>query len=282
MNKKKQFLLAVTLAASVLLTAPQVARAAIVSFQQGTAGYTGTEDTMLASWSGAESLSFGGRENWDVGSFSTTSTARSNALLRYDLTSLATMFPGGYTVNSATLRLTTSNVAFNSSASGTVQAILLDNANAGWVEGISPGAVEEGASIWHRRIAGAGGAPGGAGNVPWIGGSGAVGSDVGTVLGSAAMVTTLNTVIDIDLGASLSFIDTWASGGTNGGFYLRAEDLSAGAGGRQSFFSSEDPTIASRPELILDVTAIPEPSSFVLLLGALGLSAGIRRRQQGK
>ncbi len=279
MSSKRQFLVAATIAASVLLIAPRVASAALVSFQQGVSGYAGTDDTMLASWAGAPSLSFGGRPNFDVGSFSTSSTARSNGLVRFDLTSLATMFPGGYTVNSATLRLTTSNVAFNSSASGNVQAILLDNANAGWVEGTSVGGAEASVSVWHRRLTGTDTTNNGPGSETWTGGSGAAGSDGGTVLGSAAMVTTLNTAIDIDLGASLSFIDTWASGGTNGGFYLRAEDLSASAGGRQSFFSSEDPTVGGRPELILDVTAIPEPSSFVLLLGALGMFAGLRCRK---
>jgi len=260
MNSKNQLLVAAAFAASVLLTAPQIASAVPVSFQDGIDGYAGTDDTMLASWPGAESLSFGGRENWDVGSFSTTSIARGNALLRYDLSSLATDYPDGFVVNSATLRLTTSDAAFNSSALGTVQAILLDNANADWVEGTSSGTLEEGASIWHRRIAGAGGAPGGAGNVIWSGGSGAVGSDGGTVLGSASMVNTLDTAINIDLtGGSLSFINTWASGGTNAGFYLRADDLSASAGGRQSFYSSETPTASNRPELILDVTALTAP-----------------------
>jgi len=260
MNSKNQLLVAAALAASVLLTAPRVSLAVPVSFQEGIGGYAGTDDTMLASWPGAESLSFGGRENWDVGSFSTSSIARSNALLRYDLSSLATDYPDGFVVNSATLRLTTSDVAFNADALGTVQVRLFDDLNAGWVEGTSAGALEEGASIWHRRIAGAGGDPGGAGNVPWIGGSGAVGSDGANLLGSASMVNTLDTAIDIDLtGGSLSFINTWASGGTNAGFYLRADDLSASAGGRQSFYSSETPTFSNRPELILDVTALTPP-----------------------
>jgi len=193
---------------------PQVSLATLVSFQEGAGGYAGTDDTMLANWSGAQALSFGGRQNFDVGSFSTSSTARSNALLRYDLTSLATMFPGGYTVNAATLRLTTSNVAFNSSALGTVEVRLLDNANAGWVEGTSFGGVEASVSTWNRRIMdSAGGHDAGLGAVPWSGGSGAVSSNGAPVLGSAAMVTTFNTAIDIDLGASLSFIDTWAVAG---------------------------------------------------------------------
>ncbi len=260
MNNKNQLLLVATIAASLLLTAPRVSLAVPVSFQEGIGGYAGTDDTMLASWPGAESLSFGGRQNWDVGSFSTTSSAFSNALLRYDLTSLDTTYPDGFIVNSATLRLTTSDVAFNADALGTVQVRLLDNANAAWVEGTSVGTLEEGASIWHRRIAGAGGAPGGAGNVIWSGGSGAVSSNGATVLGSAAMVNTTDTTMDIDLtGGSLSFINDWASGGTNGGFYLRADDLSASAGGRQSFYSSETPTFSNRPELILDLTALVPP-----------------------
>jgi len=266
------------LVATILLPIGQAA-AVIISFQQDADGYTGVEDTFVSNLA-HQNLNFGGRPNFDVGARYSNAqelAQPARALLRFDVTSLATQFSNGFTVNSATLRLLASGDA--SFPGRFLELRLLADENAAWVEGNSNGfnnvPPPNGESTWRRR------------NtydpttdpqaILWAGSPGAGTSGVDydpTVLASKEVNGIFGGLqsegwgdFDLVMNGDLSFFNTWASGGTNAGFFLKMDDENVTEKTIINFFSSQlgsspDPHTA-RPELILDITPnVGQPGDF--------------------
>lgn len=274
--------LAVAFALWVGVSHAPLAFAQTAVFQNGTAApfgggyYTGAQDTMILTNSGGQqNLNFGGRTDFDVGTFNGSGTAR-HTLIRFDLTSLAGQFS---TITGVTLRLTFSDtlVSFNVSTSNTVEVHQVAAANAGWVEGNgSSTAGTGGQSTWDFLNQWP--------NNPWAGSGGA--STPGTDFLAATVASTpwsgappVGTTFDLVF-TDTSFLSSWISG-TNSGLFLKDATENVTAENRVNFYSSEFGTVAFRPELIVTYTAIPEPSSLALLAG-LGVLSGrffLRRKR---
>lgn len=264
-------------AIAAMLTATAAAHADTVTFQQGLNSYTGTDDTQMIEW--GPNNNYGGRENFDVGTLFFSSTKqRAHSLVRFDLTSLAGQID---TVSSVTLRLHVTGQTIPDA--GTVALYLLADANAGWVEGTFLGAgvgnPGDGLSTWNQRLSGT---PG----TNWAGSAGAstAGTDyINTVVASKAYTTnqaSINSgVFDLVFTGDLSFLKTWADGGTNAGFFLK--DLTeASTSNRINFYSSESVTASLRPELIINyVAVVPTPAALPAGLGLLTLTALRRKRR---
>ncbi|MBU4459003.1 MAG: PEP-CTERM sorting domain-containing protein [Verrucomicrobia bacterium] len=250
------------------------AEATIVSFQQGTSGYTGCTDNQLLQW--ASAFNFGGRADLDVGM---NGTDRAHTLLWFDLGALSGQI---LTVNSVTIRLWENpGQAYSPVGVGTVQVHRLSLANAGWSEGSWASAVAGnptmGDSTYNLRTVTATNPTAG---TAWAGsaGAGTAGTDYeSAVLGSTPYTTETSGQFDLVLTGDLSFIKAWADGGANPGFILKDAAEIPGVSNRINFRSSENGTVAERPMIIVDYTAIPEPS-VGLLLGAGVLLLAARRR----
>ncbi len=252
--------LALALASVLVCSAlfvPGTVHAAVLTLQQGapigglgatSPMYDGAEDVMLIQWAAANN--FGGRGDFDVGK-NGGNTAHS--LLRFDLTPLEEWVSDHVrSVNSITLQLTVKNL-YTSNPVGTVHAHLLADANAGWVEGTYATAdgqsstPNDGFSTWNYRQRT---------TQTWAGsvGAGAAGTDyVAPSLGSKgynASATPVGTKFTLNLGDGSSFLETWVSGGTNAGFFLR--ESSGTSSNRINFHSKEAGTVSHRPILIID------------------------------
>lgn len=229
------------------------AQAVTVSFQDGVNGYDGTQDTMVVS-GGADNFNYGAAEFFDINRQS--STRRS--LLKFDLSSLAGQFSS---IDSVSLQLTPAGSAIT----GDFSIYAVSDANAGWIQGNKTGALATtGEPAWNF-IAG-GPTPGDplTGSTPWAGsiGLGTAGTDYDTpALFTGTYTSGSTTPITVTLPTSL--IADWINNpSTNGGLFLRFDTEVNTVVAR--FRSSEFTTIADRPMLTVDYTAIPEPSAFVL------------------
>jgi hypothetical protein len=255
-------------------------------FQNGAAapfgggGYSGAQDTMILTNTGPnQDSNFGGRDDFEVGTFlGSPSTAR-HVLLRFDLTSMAGQFN---TITGVTLRLTfESPLAVTTSNTVEVHRVAPDNA--GWVEGtgITTTVATGGVSTWDFRNQTNGGS-----GIPWAGSGGAStpGADfLSPILASAGWsgAPTPGTTYDLIFN-DVSFLTDWVSG-NNSGLFLKNASESVGGDNRAFFYSSDFSTVAFRPQLIVSYSAIPEPSCLAVLLAvsALGgrLVLGRVRRQ---
>jgi len=258
---------------ALLTYSPQSASATmVVTFQEGTDSYVGTEDTQLLGTAFNASSNFGGRPNFRAGAEQAgTDFFPNHGLIRFDVTSLATQFPNGFTVNAATLRLTPTAAA--SFPNNTLDLHLLDDANAGWVEGTSNGVPNAGESTFALRND-----PGTA----WAGSAGASTAgtdyDASVLASTTAIATTGNGSFALVMGGDLSFFNTWAAGGTNAGFLLKMSNEAVED--KITFFSRNFANSGGRPELILDVTAIPEPTSFAFASIAVSTTVMMSRRRR--
>lgn len=244
---------ALALAGGIVLAGSTGSEAAVISFQQGVAGYTGAEDTMLvASVSdynfGAKTLAQTGNNNGDV----------YRSLMRFDLSFLNGQYAQ---INSITLTLTHQSSPV---LSGTVELRQPIAANAGWVEGSSNGATESGASSWGYKQYN---------TATWSGGGGLGTTGYGPVLASAAFNNSMapGTTFDLTISNSAtatSVIDGFLDG-TNEGFFLKSADESV-TDARNYFASSEYSTTSYHPILTVDYTPAPPPLTLGVDFGDRG------------
>ena len=241
------------------------AEATVVTFQEGAAGYAGTEDTTLIQDNAAKN--YGGRNEILLGP---VGNGRQRAgVIRFDVTSLAGQYE---TIDSMKLRFW----VFRTAANSNYNLNLLREGNANWVEGTTNGAVQTGTATWnHRQEA----------TVAWLGGqSGArLGTDVYGAMGTMSLsgATPVGTMVEVNLDPSAlasnvdtltEVVDLWTqnSGADNAGIQIY------GGSGQWGVDSSESTTASARPELVVEYT-IPEPAT--LALAAVGLLAWRRRRR---
>ncbi len=181
------------------------------------------------------------------------------------MTSLA----GEYiSINSATLKLYV-NSAAGVNTTNAADLYQLVAANAGWVEGTSNGAAQSGESTWNNRNH-----P----STPWASGTpGTATADYAGLLRSVAFSSSTSGWVSFTL--PISLVADWAAG-NNSGMLMRANNESSAINSKLIFHSSDFGTGSLRPELVLDITPVPEPGSFGLLaLGSLGLLLVGRRRR---
>ncbi len=244
-----------------------VMSAATITFQDGVDGYAGTKDTTLMQ-NDADG-DFGGRNEILLGA--TGANAQRAGVIAFDVTSMDGIYSS---IDSVTIEFT----VFRTAATNTWNLNLLREGNAGWVEGTdTAGATVAGTATWNDM----------ASPTDWLGGSsgarlaadiyGAIGSmtftNGTTVVGTVVQVTLDPTALaDTSVDSLTEIFDIW-TGGTNAGLQIY------GGTGQWGVDSSEGLTVAERPKLIVEYTAVPEPSAYAAIAGFLALSwVMIRRR----
>jgi hypothetical protein len=225
---------------------------------------------ILNNLGGQTNSNYGGRINFEIGTWGGVSTAR-HALMRFDLTSMAGQFS---TITGVTLRLTFSNAAGNltSTSSNTIEVHQIAAANAGWIAGIhDDNGGPDGEPTWNYRAAF---------GVGWAGSGGA--SSPGTDFLIPAIASTAwsgartdGTTFDLVFNDT-SFLTYWING-TNWGLFLMNSAEAAAGDNTSSFYSSDFGTVGVRPELIVSYTAIPEPALNAALLACAVLGFARRR-----
>ena len=202
-------------------------------------------------------------------------------LLGFDLSSL-----GNVDVSDATLTLTVTNTSKATSATADFNLYLIADANAAWAEGTGNQDRLDGASCWDYLAYDA------TSPTNWTGGAG-IGLDasssglqalVATVAVADMSTANVGDEFEFALNATgLSALETWALDGTNAGFLLKTSTDTGNPGsdtvGALFFGSKENATTSYRPELTLNYTIIPEPSTFALLVLA-GVYLLQRRRRR--
>lgn len=198
---------------------------------------------------------------------------------RFDVSALT----GNYSsIDSATITFRhTSKAKLAAGQTLTLNLFLLDNTNAAWVEGIdiaTTPTTTQGAT-WNNLSAGD------SGSTAWSGGAG-IGNSTASVGISTLVDTVAITNDDAVIGGTVTFnlnaaaltqIDSWATGGSNAGFFLTStEDQDVQ---NVAIFASREHATDAGPTLSVDYTVIPEPSTAALLIGALAGSLALRRRQ---
>lgn len=253
---------------------------ATVAFQNGgsnayVSNYAGTSDTSFDS----SSDSGYGNGNWGaVDSFwanQSRTWEQNEALLRFDLSALTGQ---GLTVNSATLKL--ASVTGGGYDNLPVSFYAISAANAGWQQGTgtsfgTPAAAGE--ATWAHLAE-----P----STNWAGSAGleTSGTDYDPSAAATGMYNSSDasgTIVSFTLPANLvqSWIDTPAG---NAGLVMRTDNWSGNASpvyyAWAQYSSSEASNAALRPELVLDVSAVPEPTAIILLAGAPLLLLKRRKR----
>jgi hypothetical protein len=230
--------------------------------------YVSAQDTMIMMQGGDGTGNFGARGDMEIGSFIGVSGSPRRDLLRFNITSLAGKFSS---IDSVTLRM---YLNWNEPTSNYLLYLnKLSEANADWIEGIhGSGTAGLGEVCWNNRkyssINWAGSAGASTAGVDYVGGTVAVRSLTGDELQYSA--------IDFNF-TDVSFIDDWAAG-NNPGLIARAQYENIG---RTSFFTREFQLGDYAPELIINFTPIPEPSSFALFgVGMLCLLGCFWRRKR--
>ena len=201
---------------------------------------------------------FGASPDFSVGSYSLGEGTRRRSLIRFDLSSLS-----GQTVSSASLTLVRDGSG-GTFTNQTVSLFATSSPNGGWTESTA-------AWAWQSYRA-----------THWAGsdGLGTAGTDyLNGVLATATVNSTDSfgprvtfTLNSAGITALQSWIDSPSS---NAGFLLRADGLEAAGLGIAQFRSRESLVTADWP--VLEVSTIPEPSSFAFIAGIL-LSAACHFR----
>lgn len=239
--------------------------------------YSGVQDVMLLVNGGSNSAAenFGARAEMNVGSMGYPGDPYyRRSLIKFDLTSLAGQ---ASSIQSVTLRFVSNALA----GSGTVDLFRVASANGNWVEGtgVATGNNGSGSSTWSSKIQD---------SASWAGGTSGMSVPSTDYLSSPVSSVSYNSstthagdTVDFVFNDT-SFITAWIAG-DNPGLFLRQADESQ-AQNWISFYSSEtgvnypyaSSSITLRPSLIVNYTAVPEPSCAVLLVLGMGLLA--RRR----
>jgi hypothetical protein len=246
--------------------------------------------TIVFNATGDNTIINGVLANDNYGNFNPISSGKINdaipnqsALVRFDVSALDGLYSS---IDSITLRFH----YVNDASAGAGNAVVTTNlhaitaANRGWIAGTHAGAAATGESTWNNLARN---------TTTWAGsaGLGTAGTDYdSTVLATHTLNSTrpaAGSVIDLtfagDTVALTDLIDAWMVDNVdlsraNPGLLLRTPTPPAqNARNRLTVSSMEDPNTALRPQLIVNYTVVPEPSSA--LVGCLGLLALLRRRR---
>lgn len=220
------------------------------------AGVHGSTDYRERNW--------GTWEHVVVGPNTTGGAPPYRGLLHTDVSSLASI--PSLSVQSAALTLTVSSVLkrgdLAAGESYDVELYLLDDANAGWWEGSGNDAVVPGASSWNYWAHN---------TTPWVGGTGigtsAASPGLSALLGTATIHPNAADPNAMQIGDKVSFnitspqglaaVQSWATGGTNAGFFLKTNLDTGETNARQGavYFGSKENAVADRrPVLSVDFT----------------------------
>jgi hypothetical protein len=224
--------------------------------------------------------------NFNPISSGTVANYTQRSILRFDVSALDGLYSS---VDSITLRLfyADDTTAGAGTAVVTTDVHAITAANRAWIEGTSVGGAGTGESTWNNLSHNA---------TSWAGSAGlgtAVTDYDSTVLGSETIdlsnLPAAGTAFDFTFtgtsAALTALIDTWMvdnvdNSQDNPGLLLRDPDpvLAAGQFNRVTSHSTEYADAALHPQLIVNYTAIPEPSTTALL-GLGGLALILRRRK---
>lgn len=246
------------------------ASAATATFQEGQTtpvlggAYSGVQDVMLLVNGGSSSATenFGARAELNVGAMGYPGDPYyRRTLIKFDLTALSGQVSS---VQSATLRFVANNLA----GSGTVDLFRVASANGDWVEGtgVATGSNGYGSSTWESKIQGIASWAGGTSGMS-VSGTDYLASPISSVNYNA--LTHAGDTVDFVF-TDTSFITAWIAG-DNPGLFIRQQDESQ-AQNWISFYASEtginypyaSSSITLRPSLIVNYTAVPEPSCAVM------------------
>jgi hypothetical protein len=187
-------------------------------------------------------------------------------LLQFDV---AGSIPVGATINSVSLGL----FQLSRGSNATAENFQLHRLLSSWGEGTSLGiggggsgvAATLGDATWNHRFFS---------TDPWA----TPGGDFGAISGMATIGTATNTLYTFASQPGLvTDVQNWLnSPSTNFGWLLRASSESTSSNAR-SFASSESAIASQRPTLIIDYTAVPEPSTYLSLGTVVSIAFGRRR-----
>jgi len=224
-----------------------------------------TADTYLRS---SENQAYGGAAQILAGSHSTLNGLTN--LFRFDLSALPT---SGITIDSVTLTLTS-----NASGSGTavtLHVFELAAANASWVEGTANGAVVAGDASALYRVNQTTAWAGGATSYARTAGTDYVNTSLASFTGNASTIGT-GTLGFTSTGAFSTTVATFA--GANLNLWVGTPTLT---GANDFFRISSKEASATATSLVINYTAIPEPSTYALLgMGLIGVVLATRHRRR--
>lgn len=267
------------LAAAVVAGVGMSASAATMTFQNGTAGYTGTQDAGLQNYYSVVDVNEGISTVLQLGNHSTSNT--SVAIIKFDgLGVLA----GQYSSIDSVQLILRQHGGGTSDPGGDLHSHVsiyqMKDGDAAWIQGAADDAVDpNGGATWNHLAYYA--PPNGNTSVQWLGG--AAGITAGTDYDSSAMSTVYvngadnSTYYSWDVSPTL--VNQWITGGPNAGLFIQDDDSATRYWG---FFSSDfDPNISNtaQPELVVNYTPVPEPLTGSLLLLGGGILAMRRRRR---
>jgi hypothetical protein len=270
------------------------AHATVITYQNGTSGYTGNQGRMTTSFGG-------GTTTTDQYGGSLGGQGRFVTPIRFNSLSSGTGWidPNsvGFGVNSITLTLTVESNTLN--GDGTL-ALVFNNrgSNSNWVEGQVNQAVISTGTSW----AGPGGTltSAGSGVAPFAG-SGAW--DIGAanngmpIMATATVsnTTTVNSTVaftftGLSEAEEIELLQIWSHDYGSGSLLVGGQTYTANPGmflsfsaagtyttGDIRFYGDNTGTVSNRPVLSLDV--VPEPATGVLLLGGMSVLMAVRRRR---
>ncbi|MBU0603205.1 MAG: DNRLRE domain-containing protein [Gammaproteobacteria bacterium] len=241
------------IAAALLATAPAFAAGTTLTFQQGIAGYTGTQDTMIRSnetSGGTDSRddNYGALDYVSVDGDDGSPGAKPNhGLIRFDALfgNAAGQIKSNDTIVSATL------------------SFYIDNPGSGFAMYDMLGDWSQNTITWNSI-----------GNGIQADGVEAGSSAVFTVGGNDGSENVGTGWFTIDITASLQA----AQAGTLPGYGWAMIPFAAGSNGID-FFTSEYADTAFRPMLSVDVMPVPEPGAWAMMAAGLALIGNLARRR---